>query len=29
MEIFEDNGVITNPIDIEDILAPEIVNGIK
>ena len=27
--IFEDNGVITNPIDIEGILAPEIVNGIK
>lgn len=27
--IFEENGVITNPIDIEDILAPEIVNGIK
>ena len=27
--IFEENGVITNPIGIEDILAPEIVNGIK
>ena len=29
LNIFEENGVITNPIDIEDILAPEIVNGIK
>ena len=29
LNIYEENGVITNHIDIEDILAPEIVNGIK